>query len=211
MKSTIPNPTLKRLPIYYRRLKIALAQEISYVSSNELGKSAGVPAAQVRKDLSYLAEKGRPGVGYDAEALADQLESFLGLAREKEALLVGVGNLGRALVLYPGFKTYGLEISLLFDNDPAKIGQEIHGREILPVDELTETARRRSIMVGIITVPAAAAQAAARAMLDGGVKAIWNFAPQRLNVPDDVYVKNEDLAAGLAVLAHHVHQIENSD
>ncbi len=210
MKSTVPGPTLNRLPIYYRRLKVVLKREIPYVSSSELGESAGVPAAQVRKDLSYLAQKGRPGVGYEAQALAEQLEDFLGLTRNKEALLVGIGNLGRALMLYPGFKTYGLEISLLFDSDPAKIGEKIRGHEIFSADTLTEMACCHGISVGIITVPATAAQAIADAMIAGGIKAIWNFAPQRLSVPEDIYVKNEDLAAGLAVLAHHVHQIESA-
>jgi redox-sensing transcriptional repressor len=163
-----------------------------------------VPGAQVRKDLSYLSEHGRPGIGYDARSLAFSLEEFLGLINDKEAVLVGVGNLGRALALYHGFARYGLQIIALFDNDVAKVGQTISGRRILPVGKLVNLAQRLHIQMGIITVPASAAQGVAEAMVEGGIKVIWNFAPCRLVVPEDVLVKNEDLAAQLATLSHHI-------
>jgi len=208
MPHNIPTPTLNRLPIYYRRLLDAGEEGAAYVSSAELGRSAGVPPAQVRKDFSYLAQKGRPGVGYEVPALASHLEEFLGLVNAKEAVLAGVGNLGRALALYPGFPAYGLHIVVLFDNDPDKVGQEVGGRTIIPVGQMGDTVRRRKIRIGIITTPAAVAQEVADAMVEAGIKAIWNFAPQSLEVPGDVYVKNEDLAAELAVLSHHVNQMK---
>ncbi|MHB1357713.1 MAG: winged-helix domain-containing protein, partial [Anaerolineae bacterium] len=121
----IPLPSLKRLPIYYRLLSDALMAGCSNISSEELGVGAGVPGAQVRKDLSYLPECGRPGVGYSTRALATYLEEYLGLVNDKEAILVGAGNLGRALIFYPGFESYGLHISAVFDNDPGKLGQLI--------------------------------------------------------------------------------------
>lgn len=204
MNEHIPAPSLKRLPIYYRRLKDAVKEKITYVSSDELGQSAGVPAAQVRKDLSYLEEKGRPGVGYNAESLAKHLEGFLGLTEDKKAALIGVGNLGKALVLYPGFARYGLSIVALFDNDPAKTGHTVAGLEILPVKALMNAVPQMDINIGLITAPAQAAQEIANAMVESGIKAIWNFAPTRLEVPDDVFVKNEDLASELAVLSHYV-------
>jgi redox-sensing transcriptional repressor len=163
-----------------------------------------VPGAQVRKDLSYLSEHGRSGIGYDARSLASYLEEFLGLINDKEAVLVGVGNLGRALALYPGFASYRLQIIALFDNDVAKVGQTIGGRRILPMEKLANLAQRLHIQMGIITVPASAAQEVAEAMIAGDIKVIWNFAPCRLVVPEGVLVKNEDLAAELATLSHHI-------
>jgi redox-sensing transcriptional repressor len=200
----IPRPALQRMPVYYRRLMQAIEEEIPFISSDELGRSVGVPGAQVRKDLSYLSKHGRSGIGYDARSLASYLEDFLGLINDKEAVLVGVGNLGRALVFYPGFASYRLQIIALFDNDVAKVGQIIDGRRILPMEKLANLSQRLHIQMGIITVPASAAQGVAEAMVAGGIKVIWNFAPCRLVVPEDVLVRNEDLAAQLATLSHHI-------
>lgn len=205
-KFGIPVPSLRRLPIYYRRLLQAVEQSSFFVSSEDLGRSAGVPGAQVRKDLSYLPECGFPGVGYDARALASQLEEFLGLINDKEAVLVGVGNLGRALALYQGFARYRLQIIALFDSDPAKIGQMIGERQVLPVEKLPNLAQRLHIQMGIIAVPVTAAQQVADAMVEGGITVIWNFAPCSLQVPPHVMVKCEDLAAELAMLSHHIRQ-----
>ncbi len=193
-----------RLPLYYRSLKVAIENNIEYISSEELGKSASVPGAQVRKDLSYLSEKGRPSIGYDTKKLALYLENYLGLVNDKEAVLVGVGNLGHALVHFPGFKTYGLKIALLFDNDPKKIGTVIDGLVINPIERLAEMALQMNLKMGIIAVPAGAAQGIADEMVKGGIIAIWNFAPYTIQVPEDVYVKSEDLAAGLAIVSHHI-------
>ncbi len=200
----IPRPALERMPAYYRCLMKAIDEGTPFVSSDELGRSVGVPGVQVRKDLSYLSGYGRPGVGYVARSLASYLEEFLGLINDKEAVLVGVGNLGRALALYPGFARYGLQIIALFDNDLAKVGQIIGGHQILPMERLANLSRRLHIQIGIITVPAPVAQEVAEAMIAGGIKMIWNFAPCRLVVPEDVLVKNEDLAAQLAMLSYHI-------
>ncbi len=201
---SIPLPSLRRLPIYYRRLRAALDEGKAVVSSQDLGDAADVPAAQVRKDLSHVGEFGRPGVGYDVAALAECLETFLGLVNDKEAVLVGVGNLGRALVSYPGFTRYGLRIVALFDADVAKVGRQVGEHRILPVSKLADLARRMHIQMGIITVPAHAAQDVAEEMVAGGISVIWNFSPTTLHVPEDILVKNEDLAAELATLSHHI-------
>ncbi len=205
-QSGIPAPSLRRLPVYYRRLVQALEQGRSNVSSKELGDAAGVPDAQVRKDLGYLSYEGRPGVGYDVRLLAACLEEFLGLANDKDAVLVGLGNLGRALVYYPGFERYGLHIIAVFDSDPAKQGRLPDGRQVFPAEKLTDLVSRLQIRIGIITVPEAAAQAVADALIAGGVQVIWNFASCKLNVPRDILLKNEDLAAELATLSHHITQ-----
>ncbi len=202
----VPSPALQRMPVYYRRLRQAIEEGVPFVSSDDLGRSVGMPGAQVRKDLSYLLQHGRPGVGYDTRSLASHLEEFLGLVNDKEAVLVGVGNLGRALALYPGFAHYRLQIIALFDNHSDKVGQTVGERQILPVEKLANLAQRLHIQIGIITVPDGAAQEVADAMVTGGIKVIWNFAPCRLTVPGDVLVKNEDLAAELAALSHHITQ-----
>lgn len=202
----IPAPSLRRLPIYYRRASETLDQGKNSVSSKELGEAAGVPDAQVRKDLGYLSYEGRPGVGYDARLLAACLEEFLGLQNDKDAVLVGLGNLGRALAYYPGFEKYGLRIVAIFDNDPAKIGRLPDGRQVFGTERITDLVRRLQVRIGIVAVPEAAAQAVADALVAGGVEVIWNFAALKLNVPKSVLVKNEDLGAELATLSHHITQ-----
>lgn len=211
MKSIIPLPSLKRLPLYYRELKRAAAQGTPYLSSRKLGAHAGVPAVQVRKDLSHLDEKGKPGVGYDTAGLAAVLEDYLGLANDKEAVLVGAGNLGQALALYPGFDAYGFRIVVLFDNDLGKVGTRVGNLEVMPVEELETLVSRLDVRIGIITTPARAAQSVADQMVTGGITAIWNFAPRNLVVPDGVFVKNEDLATSLAVLSHAVETMRIGD
>jgi len=200
----IPAPSLRRLPVYYRRLVQALADGQAVMSSRELGDAAGVPDAQVRKDLGYLDYEGRPGIGYDVRALAAGLEDFLGLVNDKEAVVVGAGHLGTALAVYEGFARYGLRIVALFDADPAKLGTLPDGRQILPVAKLTDLVSRLQVQIGIIAVPEQAAQEVAERLVAGGVRAIWNFAPCKLALPADVLVKNEDLAAELATLSHHI-------
>jgi len=202
----VPQPALQRMPVYYRCLLQSIKEEVPFISSDELGRSVGMPGAQVRKDLSYLSKHGRPGMGYDARSLASHLEEFLGLVNDKEAALVGMGNLGRALALYPGFASYKLQIIALFDNNPAKVGQTVSDRQILPMEKLANLTKRLHIQMGIITVPVGAAQEVADTMIAGGIKVIWNFAPCRLAVPGDVLVKNVDLAAELATLSHHITQ-----
>ncbi|MBC7237591.1 MAG: redox-sensing transcriptional repressor Rex [Chloroflexi bacterium] len=200
----IPLPSLRRLPLYYRHVRRVLDRGQEVISSGELGAACAVPAAQVRKDLRYVREYGRPGIGYNAHSLARRLEEFLGLVNDKEAVLAGAGNLGRALANYPGFARYGLRIVALFDRDPAKIGQKVGDTEVLPIWKLVDLARRLHIQMGIIAVPAEEAQSVADQMIAGGIKVIWNFSPITLNVPGDVYVKNQDLAAELATLSHWI-------
>ena len=202
----LPMPTLRRLPIYYRRLCQAIDAGVPFLSSADLAQSAGVSEAQVRKDLSHLDLYGRSGVGYDVAAMVAFLGEFLGLVNDKEAVLVGMGNLGRALAQYPGFARYGLHIVSVFDNDPAKVGQKVGDHEILPVHKLPDLTQRLHIQMGIITVPAEAAQAVADLMVRSGIQIIWNFAPRHLHVPEGVFVRDQDLAAELVVLSHRIAQ-----
>lgn len=196
----VPLPSLNRLPLYYRYLLEAREQRLPVVSSEMLGDAAGVPAAQVRKDLGYLGEFGRPGIGYDVVEMQEKLAEQLGLATEREVIVVGAGRLGSAISAYPGFKTYGLRIAALFDRDPSKVGSSVGGLQVLDVAHLPAYVARRSIQVAILAVPASVAQAVAEELVGAGILAILNFAPVRLEVPPQIVVSNEDLAARLATL-----------
>jgi redox-sensing transcriptional repressor len=204
MRPGIPRPSLGRLPLYYRCLVQASDEGKGVVSSEDLGRALNLPAAQIRKDLSFLREFGRPGIGYEVSELLASLEEFLGLANDKEAVVVGAGRLGQALASYPGFEAYGLRIVALFDNDAAKVGQEVAGRTIFPLDKLANLVRRLQIQMGIITVPAQAAQEVADVLVRAGIHIIWNFAPISLTVPEGVWLESEDLAARLATLSYHI-------
>lgn len=199
---SIPTPTLKRLPMYYRELLHVIEKGTKKISSTDLGVALEIPSTQVRKDLSYIADRGRPGVGYQPERLANTIKECLALAKLKKAALVGVGNLANALISFPGFQEYGLEIMYLFDNNPIKIGKVVAGIPVQSTDTLTSTLKRYKVPVGIITVPSAAAQTVADAMIEGGVRSIWNFAPLTIKVPDSVFVLNQDLSIELAVLSY---------
>lgn len=200
----VPLYTLKRLPHYYRLVSEYFEKEIETVSSEEIARAVQVNAVQVRRDLMLFGAMGTPGVGYNVKALKLELEELLGLNNNNEAVLVGVGRLGRAIADYSGFARYGLNIVALFDADPRIIGSKIAKREVFAVEELEHIIKRIGVKVGIIAVPVEWAQSVADSLVKAGVKAIWNFAPTTLSVPEEVVVKNEDLAAGLATLFHFV-------
>jgi redox-sensing transcriptional repressor len=201
----IPKATLERLPAYLRFLIHQLARQEVLVSSEALAEVTGVNPAQVRKDLRFLGQSGgTPGVGYEVRRLIYEIEEVLGITKPKEAVLVGAGRLGSALVQYPGFERYGLDIVALFDSDERKVGGQVGEKPILPLGKLADLPLRLGIRLGIICVPAEAAQGVAELMVRAGIKVIWNFAPTQLAVPSDVFVRNEDLAAQLAKLSYYL-------
>ena len=204
----IPKPSLQRMPIYYRILKDALEQHEEFISSAELGRRAKVSPQNVRKDLAFLPEQGQAGIGYSILSLANCLEDTLGLLKSKDAVIVGVGNLGKALMLYQGFKKSGIQIVVAFDNDPKKMGEKIGKIPIMPIEKISNLVRRMNLKIGIITTPADTAQETADLLVEGGCKAIWNFTPTMLKVPDDVMVRNEDLSVGIMVLSHYVESMK---
>lgn len=197
----VSEPTLRRLPSYHRFLVRYQQQGATTVSCTDIAQELKVYPTQVRKDLAVTGITGRPKVGYGVPELLRAIESFLGWNDHKSAFLAGVGNLGTALLGYGGFEQHGIEIVAGFDTDPNKVNTEVHGKEILAMESLTQLAARMHIHMGIVTVPAAAAQEVADMMVDGGITAIWNFAPVTLRVPDGVVVQNEDLAGSLSVLS----------
>ena len=197
----IPEASLRRLPIYYRSLQEMLATGTAQVSCATLGRVLGLDPTQVRKDIELTGIVGKPKVGYPLGELVRWIENFLGWNRPKDAVLAGAGSLGSALLGYQKFRSHGIEIVAAFDIDPDKIGQRIHGREIQPLMFLPDFVRQRHTLVGVIATPAADAQSVTDLMVSGGIRAIWNFAPTHIQVPERVILQNEDLYHSLASLS----------
>ncbi|MGC9317602.1 MAG: redox-sensing transcriptional repressor Rex [Armatimonadota bacterium] len=200
-RKQVPDPTLLRICRYVRILERHSGPTIS---SAAIAEAAGVNAAQVRKDLSFFGEFGQPGVGYDVEQLHSSLKRMMGLDRELKVVVVGAGALGSALINYPGFERRGFRIVAVLDNDPAKIGGRLRGYEVMAFDRLREVIADENVSIGVIAVPRQAAQAVADALIDAGIKAILNFAPVTLKVPDEVVVRGVDLTLQLETLAFHL-------
>lgn len=198
----IPEPTLRRIPVYYQYLKRKKAERLDAISSATMATDLSLSPIQIRKDLELIGAVGKPRTGYDIEILLEHMEDFLGYNNVKDAFIVGAGHLGQALLGYEGFADYGLNIIAAFDSDPDKAGQPVAGKSILPMDKFEDMTRRMRIRIGILAVPAYVAQDACDLMIASGIKAIWNFTPYHLAVPAGVIVQNENMATSLAVLAN---------
>lgn len=195
----------QRLPNYLRFLKEEKAKGTEYVSAPMIAEAMGVTSILVKKDLfPVIRSEGKPKLGYKVLSLIDDINQFLGYNNSKDAVIVGVGSLGKALLGYLGFENYGLNICAGFDVNPDIIGHEINGKQILPMDKLVNIIERLHVHIGIITVNKEAAQEVADMMVKAGVVAIWNWAPTHINVPDTVALKNEDIASSLAILTNQM-------
>ena len=199
----IPEATVARLPLYYRALLETADQHVGTVSSERLAALAGVNAAKVRKDLSYLGSYGTRGVGYDVEFLLHQISRELGLTHDWPVVIVGIGNLGHALANYRGFMARGFRIAALVDADDSKVGEKVGDCVIRHIDELPDIAAADHIAIGIIATPANAAQDAADRLVGAGVTAVLNFAPALVSVPDDVSLRKVDLSIELQILSFY--------
>ena len=198
---SIPEPSLRRLPQYHHYLAELQSRGVSLVSCSTIGRDLKYIPVQVRKDLQFTGIIGKPKVGYSVAELVLAIEAFLGWNSVNEALLVGAGNLGTAMLGHERFSRFGLQVVAAFDVDPSKIGQYIYGKAVLPLDEMADLVQRMNIHLGIITTPAEVAQTVADEMVKAGIQAIWNFAPVKLNVPEYMIVHNEDLYSSLASLS----------
>ena len=197
--------TLKRLPHYLNYLK-SLDPD-GNISSTEIAKKLGLNDVQVRKDLSAVSSGGKPKIGYNVSALMSELKEFLGYNSVNPAILIGAGNLGRALMSYRGFSEYGLNIVAGFDMNDALVGCKVDGKDILPICDIAEYCHKNNVKIGVITTPASAAQAVCDMLIDAGIKAIWNFAPAHVTVTEGVLVQNENMACSLALLSKHLNQM----
>ena len=198
----ISDSTISRLSKYYRTLGRLIDQKVKTVSSDEIAEIDGVTSAQVRKDLSFFGTFGKRGLGYNTADLQHNIGKILGLFKKWNVALIGVGNIGRALVDYQEFRKQGFEIKLLLDNDENKIGTIIGGLEIKSYENAAEYLEEEKIQIAIIAVPANVAQRVVNSLTDAGVRAILNFAPLSLKVPDGVMIKNENMSIELEALSY---------
>ncbi len=203
-KFKVPEVTIERLSIYLRAIK--RLNEENILSSQELANLLETSDGQVRKDLAYFGEFGVPGQGYKVGKLKKEIRHILGLNTTWGMALVGVGNLGRALLIYPGFKRNEFEIRAAFDKDPSKIGKMWQGVEVQDVENIPQVLPLKEIKIGIITTPASAAQEVADKLVKGGIKGILNFAPTRILIPKEVKLKNVDLSMQLENLSYFLNK-----
>jgi len=203
MKSDLPSATVERLPRYLRCIE-RLPEAQQTISSGELARLSNLKAAGVRRDLSYLGTFGIRGVGYRVKELNDQIRHALGLTADRPVAVVGIGNLGSALANYTGFGNRGFRVVGLYDAAPSKIGTCLGGVEVRHISRLPDDARTTHISVGIIATPAGAAQQVATMLVEAGVRSILNFAPTVLQVPDDIHLRQVDVATELQILGYYM-------
>lgn len=196
----VPEPTLRRLPWYLSNIKLMKEKGEQYVSSTQISKEINIDASQIAKDLSYVNISGRTRVGYNIDALIEVLESFLGFTNMHKAFLFGVGSLGAALLQDSGLRHFGLEIVAAFDVNPELVGKDLNGIPIFHTDDFEEKMKAYPVNIGVLTVPISIAQEITDKMVDGGIKAVWNFTPFRIRVPENIVVQNTSLYAHLAVM-----------
>lgn len=208
-RKDVSKSVLKRLPVYLSYLRSLPENGTPYISATALANALGMGEVQVRKDLALVSDGGRPKIGYFRESLIEDINQFLGYDNTTDAIIIGAGKLGQALLGYGGFEAYGLNILAAFDVDPAPVEPQ-DGKPILPMEELEGFCRANQILMGIITVPAEYAQQVCDRMIACGIKAIWNFAPIHLDVPGNILVQHENMATSLAVLSMHL-QVQIKD
>ena len=201
----IPKSTLSRLPLYYSHIRKMQQQGDKYVSAAAVAQSLNLNPVLVRKDLSGVSSvEGKPRAGFEIDTLLNDLSEFLGYNKVDEAILVGVGSLGRLILTNTEFSSMGLDIAVGFDKDPDLVGLQIGSKYILPMEKMESYIKRTGVKIGIITVPADQAQSVCDQMVECGILAIWNFAFTLLNVPKGILVKNENLPSSLAVLSQQL-------
>ncbi len=201
----VPKSTLSRLPLYYSHIRKMQQQGEKYVSAAAIAQSLNLNPVLVRKDLSGVSSmEGKPHAGFEIDTLIKDLSEYLGYNKVDEAILVGVGSLGRLILTNKEFSSMGLNITVGFDKDPDLHGLQIDDKFILPMEKMESYVKRTGVKIGIITVPADQAQAVCDQMVNCGILAIWNFAFTLLNVPQGILVKNENLPSSLAVLSHQL-------
>lgn len=198
-------PSIRRLPSYLHIIRQAQRDGNEYISGTVIAQELNLEPIQVRKDLSITGIIGKPKKGYPTHALIAAIEHFLGWDSIRDAVLVGVGNLGSALMGYQEFQFHGLNVVAAFDKDPKKIGTSVHGVPVLPIDTMELQVKHLGVKMAILTVPSQFAQEAADALVRSGIEAIWNFTNVKLKIPERVMVQKEDLSSGYAMLCVMLH------
>ena len=203
-EQTISKATIDRLPLYYRTLRLAQDDGMDIISSDELGRRLELTPEQIRKDLALFGQFGKKGVGYYVNELKFNVGKILGLDNHWSIAIVGIGHLGVALANYQNFIALGFNLVALFDNDPNIIGKTVNHVKVKSIDELQSCAKNLKIDIGVIAVPAQFAQQVADKLVKANIKGIWNFAPVKMRVPEDVKIVNEDLSVGLSRLSYYI-------
>lgn len=203
----IPEPTLRRLPWYLAYAKLARQEGETHLSSTQIAQKIGIDASQVAKDFSFITLSGKTRVGYEIDELITTLDQFLGFANSHKAFLFGAGSLGSSLLHDDGLKQYGLEVMAAFDIKVELVGTQINRIPIQHLDRFVEIQTQTGVQIGILTVPVNRAQGVADIMIAGGIKAIWNFTPFRIRVPEDIVVQNTSLYAHLAVMFNRLREL----
>lgn len=203
-EQTISKATIDRLPLYYRTLRLAQDDGMDIISSDELGRRLELTPEQIRKDLALFGQFGKKGVGYYVNELKFNVGKILGLDNHWNIAIVGIGHLGVALANYQNFIALGFNLVALFDNDPNIIGKTVNHVKVKSIDELQSCAKNLKIDIGFIAVPAQFAQQVADKLVKANIKGIWNFAPVKMRVPEDVKIVNEDLSVGLSRLSYYI-------
>jgi redox-sensing transcriptional repressor len=201
---TVPDPAVRRLSLYLRQLESFQRKDRRTISSKQLGESLGLTDAQVRKDLAYFGQFGHPGIGYRVDDLIAQLRRILGTDRTWNVVLVGAGNVGRALSAYRGFNAKGFRVLAVFDNDPTKVGRKLGPFTILPLSDIPAIVQREGVKLAILAVPADSAQDVADQLIESGVRGLLNFAPVSISVPRNVALNSVDVAVQLEQLSFQV-------
>ncbi|BAX79373.1 MAG: redox-sensing transcriptional repressor Rex [Labilibaculum antarcticum] len=201
----VPEPTIRRMPSYLAYAEGLLRKGQQFVSSTQIANYMNIDPTQVTKDLSYTAIVGKTRVGYEVKALVDVLSDFLGFTIMDNAFLVGAGSLGSALLHDSGLSHFGLNIVAAFDVNSSTIGKKINDIEVFHIDQFRDLSQEMNVIMGIITVPAENAQTVADLMVAWGIKAIWNFTPARIKVPEDIIVQNTTLYSNLAIIFNKLH------
>lgn len=207
----LPEPTLRRLPWYLAYVNLLHSRHVDYVSSTQIAKEINVDSSQIAKDLSFLNIKGKTRIGYEVNSLKEELEYFLGFRERHNAVMVGVGSLGAALIQDSGLSRYGLNIVAGFDIDPSIVGTQIHG---VPIYDIAQVDRRRPELdaeIAVVAVPVDKAQEVADQLIAAGIKGLWNFTPVRIRVAGDIVVQNTSIYSHLAVMYNRLGTVSDSD
>lgn len=206
----LPEPTLRRLPWYLAYVTTLRKQGIDYVSSTRISSHVGVDASQIAKDLSFLNIKGKTRIGYEVTLLETTLRHFLGFAELHNAVIVGTGSLGTALMRDRGLHRYGLNIVAGFDKNPDIVGTECYGVRVYHIDRMADVCRELDVNIAAITVPVGAAQEVADACIGAGIHAIWNFTPWRIQAPAGIVVQNTSIYAHLALIYNRLQNLDTT-
>ena len=204
----LPEPSLRRLPWYLAYVKLLKDRGEEYVSSTQIAKEINVDASQIAKDLSFINISGKTRVGYEVNSLVDVLENFLGFTAVHKAFIFGVGSLGAALLQDSGLSQYGLKVVAGFDVRSDIIGKEVNGIPVFHISELSRNQKEYGAQIGILTVPVDKAQSTTEMMIEGGMKAVWNFTPYRIRVPKNIVIQNTSIYAHLAVMFNRLNSLK---